>query len=94
MMRLVLGLLWLFHWLPLSVQAAVGRALARTGARTVVLPPDFPEDLVPEGPWTRLKDTPPLTVPQLDAADAWGAIAGPEGLETIVVMVESCCRTC
>ena len=30
----------------------------------------------------------------LDAADAWGAIAGPEGLETIVVMVESCCRTC
>lgn len=25
--RLVLGLLWLFHWLPLSVQAAVGRGL-------------------------------------------------------------------
>lgn len=27
MMRLVLGLLWLFHWLPLSMQAAVGRGL-------------------------------------------------------------------
>ena len=25
--RLVLGLLWLFHWLPLPVQAAVGRGL-------------------------------------------------------------------
>lgn len=25
--RLVLGLLWLFHWLPLGVQAALGRAL-------------------------------------------------------------------
>ena len=25
--RLVLGLLWLFHWLPLPVQAAAGRGL-------------------------------------------------------------------
>ncbi|MBG0855715.1 LUD domain-containing protein [Streptomyces spinoverrucosus] len=50
--------------------AAVGRALARTGARSVVLPPGLPEDLVSEGPWSRLKDVPPLTVNQLDAADA------------------------
>jgi L-lactate dehydrogenase complex protein LldG len=50
--------------------AAVGRALARTGARSVVLPPGLPEDLVPEGPWSRLEDVPPLTVDQLDAADA------------------------
>lgn len=50
--------------------AAVGRALARTGARSVVLPPELPEDLVPEGPWSRLQDVPPLTVDQLDAADA------------------------
>ncbi|MFF0079112.1 lactate utilization protein C [Streptomyces canus] len=50
--------------------AAVGRALARTGARSVVLPPELPEDLVPDGPWSRLEDVPPLTVDRLDAADA------------------------
>ena len=50
--------------------SAVGRALARTGARSVVVPPGLPEDLVPEGPWSRLKDVPPLTVGRLDAADA------------------------
>ncbi|MBT2469288.1 LUD domain-containing protein [Streptomyces sp. ISL-66] len=50
--------------------AAVGRALARTGARSLVVPPGFPEDLVPQGPWTRLADAPPLTVGQLDGADA------------------------
>jgi L-lactate dehydrogenase complex protein LldG len=49
---------------------AVGRALARTGARSVVVPPGLAEDLVPEGPWSRLKDVPPLTVGRLDAADA------------------------
>ena len=27
--RLLLGLLWLLHWLPLAVQAALGRALGR-----------------------------------------------------------------
>ncbi|WP_330301771.1 MULTISPECIES: hypothetical protein [unclassified Streptomyces] len=31
--------------------AAAARALARTGARSLVVPPGFPEDLVPEGPW-------------------------------------------
>jgi L-lactate dehydrogenase complex protein LldG len=36
----------------------------------VILPPGLPEDLVPEGPWSRLEDVPPLTVDQLDAADA------------------------
>jgi L-lactate utilization protein LutC len=55
---------------PSDAVAAVGRALARTGARSAVLPPGFPDDLVPEGPWSRLEDTPPLTVRQLDAADA------------------------
>ncbi|EDY58025.2 MULTISPECIES: hypothetical protein [Streptomyces] len=45
--------------------AAVGRALARTGARSLVVPPGFPEDLLPEGPWSRLADVPPLTVAQL-----------------------------
>ncbi|WP_405970685.1 LUD domain-containing protein [Streptomyces sp. NBC_00988] len=50
--------------------AAVGRALTRTGARTLVVPPGFPEALLPHGPWSLLSDTPPLTVGQLDAADA------------------------
>ncbi|WP_308406551.1 LUD domain-containing protein [Streptomyces sp. AC555_RSS877] len=50
--------------------AAAGRALARTGARSVVLPPGLPDDLVPDGPWSRLEDIPALTVEQLDAADA------------------------
>ncbi|WP_406054707.1 LUD domain-containing protein [Streptomyces sp. NBC_01077] len=50
--------------------AAVGRALARTGARSLVVPPGLPEDLVPQGPWSRLEDTPPLTVGQLDGTDA------------------------
>ena len=49
---------------------AVRRALVRTGARSVVVPPGLPEDFVPEGPWSRLKDVPPLAVGQLDAADA------------------------
>ncbi|MFI5794551.1 lactate utilization protein C [Streptomyces sp. NPDC051677] len=50
--------------------AAVRRALARTGARSVVVPPHLDEDLVPEGPWSLLKDVPPLTLGELDAADA------------------------
>ncbi|MEV6001515.1 LUD domain-containing protein [Streptomyces griseomycini] len=50
--------------------AAVGHALTRTGARSVILPPGLPEDLLPEGPWSRLPDVPALTVDQLDAADA------------------------
>ncbi|WP_442818877.1 LutC/YkgG family protein [Streptomyces sp. NBC_01235] len=55
---------------PSDAAAAVGRALARTGARSLVVPPGLPEDLVPEGPWSLLTDVPPLTVGQLDAADA------------------------
>ncbi|MFF5570268.1 lactate utilization protein C [Streptomyces luteogriseus] len=50
--------------------AAVGRALARAGARSLVVPAGLPEDLVPEGEWSLLSDDPPLTVGQLDAADA------------------------
>ncbi|MDW4904224.1 hypothetical protein RB628_02465 [Streptomyces sp. ADMS] len=36
--------------------AAAGRAPARTGARSLVVPPGLPEDLVPEGPWALLTD--------------------------------------
>lgn len=50
--------------------AAVQDALARTGARSLVVPPGLPADLIPEGPWALLEDTPPLTPGQLDAADA------------------------
>ncbi|MFI1704983.1 lactate utilization protein C [Streptomyces griseoruber] len=56
--------------LPSDAVAAVGRALTRTGATSLVVPPGLPEDLVPEGPWSRLEDIPPLTVRQLDTADA------------------------
>ncbi|MER5450352.1 LUD domain-containing protein [Streptomyces sp. NPDC002764] len=55
---------------PSDAVAAVARALTRTGAKSLVVPPGFPDDLVPEGPWSRLEDAPPLTVRQLDAADA------------------------
>jgi L-lactate utilization protein LutC len=55
--------------------AAVRRALERTGARSVVVPPGLPEDLIPEGPWSWLKDAPPLSVGRLDAADAVLTIA-------------------
>jgi L-lactate dehydrogenase complex protein LldG len=50
--------------------AAVARALARAGARSLVVPPGFPEDLLPPGDWARLADVPPLSIGQLDAADA------------------------
>jgi L-lactate dehydrogenase complex protein LldG len=36
----------------------------------LVVPPGFPEGLVPEGPWSLLADVPPLNVGQLDEADA------------------------
>lgn len=39
--------------------AAVGDALARTGARALVVPPGLPADVIPEGPWTLLDDTLP-----------------------------------
>lgn len=35
---------------PSDAVATVGRALARTGAKSLVVPPGFPEQLVPEGP--------------------------------------------
>lgn len=49
---------------------AVRRALERSAARSVVVPPGLPEDLIPEGPWSRLADVPALTVGRLEAADA------------------------
>jgi L-lactate dehydrogenase complex protein LldG len=55
---------------PSGAVAAVARALTRTRARSLVVPPGFPEDLVSEGAWSPLGGTPPLTVRQLDAADA------------------------
>ncbi|MCL8017148.1 lactate utilization protein C [Streptomyces sp. AS02] len=56
---------------PVSDAAtAVGRALARSGARSVVVPEGLPEGLVPAGPWSPLADSQALTVGQLDAADA------------------------
>ena len=50
--------------------AAVGSALSRTGARSLVVPSGLPEGLVPDGPWSLPADVLPLTVGQLDTADA------------------------
>ncbi|MDX3231773.1 LUD domain-containing protein [Streptomyces sp. ME19-01-6] len=36
----------------------------------MVVPPGLPQDLLPEGPWSRLEDAPALTVGQLNAVDA------------------------
>jgi hypothetical protein len=40
-----------------GASAAVGRATARTGARSVVVPPGLPENVVPDEPWFRLEDS-------------------------------------
>ncbi|MFE8017888.1 lactate utilization protein C [Streptomyces antibioticus] len=55
---------------PAGAAAAVGRALARGRAGSCAVPPGFPADLMPKGPWSVLTDVPPLTVGQLDAVDA------------------------
>lgn len=52
-----------------EARAAVAELLAERGVRTLVVPPGFPEELLPPGPWQCLADTPPLDVAALDAAD-------------------------
>ena len=63
-----------------EVAAAIGRTLRSRGARRVVVPPGFPEQWIdgvsasgePEFEW--LRDDPPLSVAELDAAD--GVVTG------------------
>ncbi|QMU77652.1 lactate utilization protein C [Streptacidiphilus sp. PB12-B1b] len=50
-------------------RAAIGAALAERGVRQLVVPPGFPGELLPEGPWRVLGDEPPLSRAALDAAD-------------------------
>jgi L-lactate dehydrogenase complex protein LldG len=47
---------------------AIAGLLGRRGVDTLVVPPGFPSDLLPDGPWRRLAE--PLTAADLDAADA------------------------
>ena len=54
---------------PGDVQRAVADALHGRGVRSLVVPPGFPEEFLPDGPWQRLGDDPQLTVAELDAAD-------------------------
>ncbi|MFC1443403.1 lactate utilization protein C [Streptacidiphilus sp. N1-10] len=55
---------------PADAKQAVAEALRRRGVRSLVVPPGFPEEFLPDdGPWQRLGDDPQLTVAELDAAD-------------------------
>ncbi|MEY9967972.1 L-lactate dehydrogenase complex protein LldG [Streptacidiphilus sp. MAP12-16] len=48
---------------------AIAAALAERAVTSLVVPDGFPDELLPEGAWIRLRDDPALTVEQLDAAD-------------------------
>ncbi|MEZ0095485.1 lactate utilization protein C [Streptacidiphilus sp. EB129] len=43
--------------------------LAARGVGRLVVPPGFPDELLPQGPWLRLGDDPPLGTAELEAAD-------------------------
>ncbi|WP_055585943.1 LutC/YkgG family protein [Streptacidiphilus griseoplanus] len=49
--------------------AEIARMLTERGVTDLVVPPGFPEELLPAGPWNRLDDHGPLGVAELDAAD-------------------------
>ncbi len=48
----------------------VAEALAERGTARLVVPEGFPRELLPDGGWEVLSDTPPLSVEALDGADA------------------------
>ncbi|MFJ1709766.1 lactate utilization protein C [Kitasatospora sp. NPDC088346] len=52
---------------PDAARETIARLLARRGPRSLAVPPGFPEELLPEGPWERLSE--PLSVADLEAAD-------------------------
>ncbi|MET9519025.1 LUD domain-containing protein [Streptomyces sp. NPDC002994] len=55
---------------PDRARDAVAARLAARGLRTLVVPGGFPAELLPgDGQWTVLRDEPPLSVTDLDAAD-------------------------
>lgn len=58
------------HSSTADAPAAIAAALAGRGVGSLVVPPGFPERLLPAGPWQQLSDEPPLSVSALDAADA------------------------
>ncbi|MFC1414356.1 lactate utilization protein C [Streptacidiphilus sp. N1-12] len=49
--------------------AAIAALLAEREVRELLVPPGFPEELLPQGPWHRLGDEPPLAVDALERAD-------------------------
>jgi len=55
---------------PGDVPSAIAAALARRGARRVVIPPGFPEADLPTGDHDWIRDLPPLALAVLDTADA------------------------
>jgi len=48
----------------------IAAALAERGVTDLVVPAGFPQELLPTGPWTLLRDEPPLGPQALDAASA------------------------
>ncbi|MEZ0070157.1 L-lactate dehydrogenase complex protein LldG [Streptacidiphilus sp. MAP12-20] len=56
---------------PADAARTVGELLSARGVTSLVVPAGFPEDLLPQGgSWHRLSDDGPLTVAELEAADA------------------------
>ncbi len=49
-----------------TAREVIAELLTRRGLCTLVVPPAFPEELLPEGPWQTLYE--PLTAAELDAA--------------------------
>ncbi|MFE5880636.1 LutC/YkgG family protein [Streptomyces hydrogenans] len=49
---------------------AIGRALTGRGMTRAAVPDGFPPQWLPDGAWTWLRDTPPLSVAELDQAGA------------------------
>ena len=53
-----------------DARGAIAAALAERGVTELVVPAGFAPELLPTGPWTLLRDEPPLGVQALDAASA------------------------
>ena len=53
-----------------AARRLIAEALAERGVTRLVVPEGFPTELLPDGPWERLGDTPALSVEALDGADA------------------------
>ncbi len=58
------------HTAAEDAAGTIAEALTRRQVTSLVVPPGFPERLLPRGSWRRIDDSGPLGVQELDAADA------------------------